>query len=207
MNPISDLLRLRVIAVVRLHDASRLDAAIDALVAGGIHAIEITLNTENALTHLAKLARRDGVIAGAGTVLTSNDARRALDAGARFLVSPVFFPEMVTIAHAAGAAALPSGLTPTELLAAHRAGADACKIFPLAGLGPNYLRAILGPLPDLKLVPTNGVTVENAKEFLEAGAAAVGVGTPLISQEIVDGGDFEMITAKAAALVASCRGN
>lgn len=195
------ILREKLIAVIRLHDSTKMYEVVSALVAGGILNIEITLNTPDALRWIQWYADDGTVAIGAGTVLTPEDADGALTAGARFLVSPVYFEEMIPMAHATEACAIPGGFTPTELFRCASAGADAVKLFPLAQLGPAYLRAIRAPLPQIPLIPSNGVTLENAAEFLSAGAAALGVGTPLVNQALVDEGRFDEISRRAQTLV------
>jgi len=191
----------RLIAVIRLHDATRMFDVVSAIVAGGITNIEITLNTPDASKWIGWYADDEAVLVGAGTVLSPEDCDSALTAGAQFLVSPIHFDEFVPMAHAGGAAAISGGLTPTEIYFAHLAGADAVKVFPLAGLGPEYLKALRGPLPNIPLVPSNGVTLDNAATFIEAGATALGVGSPLVNQQLVDQGKFDEITRRAKTLV------
>jgi len=146
-------------------------------VRGGLSVLEITLTTPGALEAMAVLARDAGVIAGGGTVLTREDARAVAEAGGRFALSPTFDPEVIDEAHRLGLLAVPGAATATEILAAYRAGARLVKVFPAAALGgPAYLRAIRGPLPDIPLVPTNGITSETIRDYVAAGAVAVGVG-------------------------------
>lgn len=194
------LLRERLIAVIRLRDASKMFEVVSAVVAGGIFNVEITLNTPDALRWIEWYADDATMAVGAGTVLTPEDADAALTAGAKFLVSPIMFEELIPMAHTAEACAIPGGFTPTELYHAHLSGADAVKLFPLADIGPSYLRALRGPLPNIPLIPSNGVTLENAAEFLASGAAALGVGTPLVNQALVDEGKWDEISRRATRL-------
>jgi 2-dehydro-3-deoxyphosphogluconate aldolase/(4S)-4-hydroxy-2-oxoglutarate aldolase len=139
--------------------------------------LEITLTTPGALDAIATMAAEPGDVAGAGTVLTTDDVRRVADAGGRFVMSPVFDPAVIDEANLLGLLAVPGTSTPTEILAAHRHGARLVKVFPAAALGgAAYLRAVRGPLPDIPLVPTNGITAETLGDYLRAGAVAVGVG-------------------------------
>lgn len=176
-HTVRDVLADGVFLCVRLGADAPLIEACRAAVRGGLTMLEITLTTPGALGAIEQMAREEGVIAGGGTVLTPDDARRVADAGGRFALSPVFDPAVVDEAHRLGLLAVPGTSTPTEILAAHRHGARLVKVFPAAALGgPAYLRAVRGPLPDIPLVPTNGVTAETLADYLNAGAVAVGVG-------------------------------
>jgi 2-dehydro-3-deoxyphosphogluconate aldolase/(4S)-4-hydroxy-2-oxoglutarate aldolase len=149
------------------------------------------------------------MLVGAGSVLDSEAARDAIAAGARYLVSPVVIPALVEIGHAMDVPVLLGGFTPTEILSAHRAGADAVKVFPADALGPAFIRGVLGPMPFLRLVPTGGVTPENVGDWLRAGAVAVGLGGALVDPKLVAAGDFAALTARArrvAEAVAATRG-
>jgi 2-dehydro-3-deoxyphosphogluconate aldolase/(4S)-4-hydroxy-2-oxoglutarate aldolase len=162
---------------VRLGADAPLVDACRAAVRGGLSVLEITLTTPGALRAIEAMAKEDGAIPGGGTVLTPDDARRVADAGGRFALSPVFDPEVVEEAHRLGLLAVPGTSTPTEILAAHRGGARLVKVFPAAALGgPAYIRAVRGPLPDIPLVPTNGVTPDTIADYLAAGAVMVGAG-------------------------------
>jgi 2-dehydro-3-deoxyphosphogluconate aldolase/(4S)-4-hydroxy-2-oxoglutarate aldolase len=197
------------VAVVRLDDADAAVLAAEAVHAGGVLAVEVTLTTPGAAEVIRRLAEKDGMVVGAGSVLDAAAARAALDAGARYLVSPVFFPELVEIGHAAGVPVLPGAFSPTEILAAHRAGADAVKVFPSDALGPAFIRGVLGPMPFLRLVPTGGVTPDNAGDWLRAGAVAVGLGGALVDPRLAAAGDWAAITERArrvARAVAAARG-
>jgi 2-dehydro-3-deoxyphosphogluconate aldolase/(4S)-4-hydroxy-2-oxoglutarate aldolase len=175
-----------VLAIARRLEARTVPAIADALREGGIRALELTLNDPEPVALEAIEAARhhlDGsdVAVGAGTVLSVDAARRAVDAGATFLVSPHLDVEVVAWAAAAGIPAMPGAATPTEVLAGWRAGAAAIKVFPASSLGPTFLRELHGPLPDVPLIPTGGVTVESAGSFIDAGAIAVGLGSWLFA--------------------------
>jgi 2-dehydro-3-deoxyphosphogluconate aldolase/(4S)-4-hydroxy-2-oxoglutarate aldolase len=203
------LTALGAIAVVRLDDAERAIAAADAVHAGGVSAIEVTLTTPGALRVIERLAVRDGMLVGAGSVLDAQSARDAIASGARYLVSPVVLAELVEIGHEADVPVLLGAFTPTEILAAHRLGADAVKVFPADSLGPAFIRGVLAPMPFLKLVPTGGVTPDNVGDWLRAGAAAVGLGSALLDGRRIALGDFAALTERArmvAAAVAAARG-
>ncbi len=172
-----------VVAVARRLDLAAVPAIADALVQGGIRVFELTLNEpeDAALRAIQAAARHAGggssIAIGAGTVLSVEAAGRAIDAGATFLVSPHLDPEIVRWAAERGIPMLPGAATPTEVLAAWRAGAAAVKVFPASALGPAFLRELHGPFPDIPLQPTGGITVDNAGEYIRAGAIAVGMGS------------------------------
>jgi 2-dehydro-3-deoxyphosphogluconate aldolase/(4S)-4-hydroxy-2-oxoglutarate aldolase len=180
---------------------------VDALVEGGIRAAEVTMTTKGALEALAECsaALGDCVLLGAGTVLDAATARMAVSAGARFVVSPTLCPDVIRTCRRYDVVSIPGAYTPTEIAAAWEAGADLVKVFPGGLLGPAYLRELFGPLPHLRLMPTGGVTLDNAAEFLAAGAAAVGVGGALIERGAVARGDYAAITERARRLAASVR--
>lgn len=190
-----------VIAIGRGLPAERLIRIGDGLVAGGVGAFEVTLNSPDALAGIETLARRFGpaeLLIGAGTVLTIDGALRALDAGARFIVMPTMDPAIIETLAARGVPAFPGALTPTEILSAWRAGAAAVKLFPASAVGPAFVRELRGPLPEIPIVPTGGVTVETAPAFIAAGAIAVGMGSWLSGD-----GDPTGIEARGAQVVAA----
>lgn len=194
-----------VVAVIRLADARALRAVADALLAGGVRALEVTMTVPRAVERIAEIAPTLGpeAVLGAGTVLDAVTARAAVAAGARYVVSPVFRREVLAACHQSGAAAMPGCLTPTEILDAWEAGADVVKVFPATALGPSYFRDLRGPLPQLKLMPTGGVSLENAGDWIRAGAVAIGVGTALVDPKAVAEGRFAEITRKAEEFVAA----
>jgi 2-dehydro-3-deoxyphosphogluconate aldolase/(4S)-4-hydroxy-2-oxoglutarate aldolase len=188
------------IAVVRLDDATRLPAVIDALVEGDVRLLELTMTMPAALEALGRAARDARVLVGAGTILDAETARLAILAGARFIVAPTFEPAVVEMCHRYDVVAMPGALTPTEILAAWQAGADLVKLFPAASVGPSYLKDVRGPLPQVQLVATGGVSAENVGAFLKAGAVAVGVGGALVDKEAIARGDYARITQEARRL-------
>ena len=196
-----------IVAVIRLEHAAVLSRVVEALVAGGVRAIEVTMTVPGAVESIRQLAApaSDDVLLGAGTVLDPETARRTIDAGARFVVSPVFRPSLIEACHAAGVPALPGCYTPTEILNAWDAGADIVKVFPAGGLGPAYFKDVRAPLPQVKLMPTGGVSIDNAGEWIRAGAVAVGVGSALVDPRLVAAGDFAAITERAARIVEHVR--
>ena len=197
----SEILARRVVAVLRLKDGSPLLDVAQALRKGGITIIEVTLTTPGALKAIADIsATLPDVLVGAGSVLNREAADAAMDAGAKFVVSPVFKPEILKCAHDRDVCAMPGAFTPTEILAAREAGADIVKVFPADVLGMEYFRAVLAPMPGLLLMPTGGVTIENAGKWLKAGACAVGIGSALVRQNMVDAGDWKGIAALSGAM-------
>jgi len=193
-----------VVAVIRLKDAARLRSVVDALAAGGIRALEVTMTVPRAVDLIRELAPAlpDGFLLGAGTVVDARTAIAVIDAGASFVVGPVFRREVIDACHERGVAAMPGCFSPTEILAAHDAGADIVKVFPATALGPQFIKDVRAPLPQVKLMPTGGVTIENAGDWIRAGAAAVGIGSALIDAKAIDSGRFEAITVNAQRVVA-----
>jgi 2-dehydro-3-deoxyphosphogluconate aldolase/(4S)-4-hydroxy-2-oxoglutarate aldolase len=177
--------------------------AMEAALRAGFKVIEFTLTTPAALDLIGEFSRRDGIVVGAGTVLTTDEARAAVEAGARFLVSPVVDPAVIEAAAGLGVAMMPGTHTPTEMLEAHRAGAQLQKLFPAPGIGPAYVRACLGPMPFLRIVPTSGVDESNAAAYLEAGAFAVGFVAPLFDPHDIAAGRFDRIEQRGRALLAA----
>ncbi len=181
---LEEILEEGVILCVRMDRGDRVVEACRAAIRGGLRVLEITLTTPGALQAIATLSKEPDAIAGAGTVLTPAQAREVADAGGRFALSPVFDPKVVDEAHRLGLLAVPGTATPTEILAAHRHGARLVKIFPIGALGgPAYLRTVRGPLPDVRLVGTNGPTAETLGDYFEAGAVAVGLGGEVFREE------------------------
>jgi 2-dehydro-3-deoxyphosphogluconate aldolase / (4S)-4-hydroxy-2-oxoglutarate aldolase len=208
LDTLREIERQRAVAVVRLSDAAQLAAVVEALAAGDIRAVEVTVTMPGAIEAMAALtAKLDARVSiGAGSVLDSETARLAILAGARFIVGPTFCREVLEVCHRYDVVAIPGAYTPTEILAAWEAGADLVKVFPAGGLGPGYLRDLRGPLPQLRLMPTGGVSAENAADYLAAGAVAVGVGGALIDSEAVARGDYTRITAEAKRLASAIDG-
>ncbi len=197
--------RLGVVAVIRMRDARKLRAVVDALAEGGVRAIEVTMTVPDAVALIRELSAGlpDGFLLGAGTVLDAATARRVIEAGARFVVSPVFRPSMIDACHERDVPAAPGCFSPTEILAAHEAGADIVKVFPATALGPTYIKDVRAPLPQLRLMPTGGVSLDNAGEWIKAGAVAVGVGSALLDAKAIESGRMDVITVNARRIVAS----
>jgi 2-dehydro-3-deoxyphosphogluconate aldolase/(4S)-4-hydroxy-2-oxoglutarate aldolase len=202
------LLESGVIAVVRAPEAARLRAVARALAAGGVGAVEITLTTPGAISMIGDLARDDdlsGCAVGAGTVLDEAAARAVIDAGARFVVSPTLDHAVIRACRERAVPCMPGAFTPTEILEAWRAGASLVKLFPAASLGPGFIRDVLAPLPFVRLVPSGGVTLENAAEWIRAGAAAVSVGGALLRAALLGHESAAELTARARLLVTQVR--
>jgi 2-dehydro-3-deoxyphosphogluconate aldolase/(4S)-4-hydroxy-2-oxoglutarate aldolase len=205
---LQQLLTGKAIAIVRLESGEGLVQVAEALKAGGISAIEFTLSTPGALDMLKEASARFGgdVLLGAGTVLDPETARASILAGAEFIVTPTVNLETIAICKRYGKPIVAGAMTPSEILTVWGAGADLVKVFPASNVGgPDYIKAVLAPLPQLRLVPTGGVSADNAAQYLKAGAAAVAVGGGLVNKKAVASGDWGAITAEAQKLVAAIR--
>ena len=195
--------QVRASAILRTDIEEAAAPAMEAAWRGGFRILEFTLTIPGVFDRIAEFARRPGVVVGAGTVLTVEHARRAVESGARFLVSPVVDDAVIEEARRLGVAAMPGCHSPTELFRAHQAGAPLQKLFPAPGVGPAYVAACLGPLPFLRIVPTNGVTEENAAAWLRAGAYGLGFVAPLFVAGEVGDGRFDLIESRARRLLAA----
>jgi 2-dehydro-3-deoxyphosphogluconate aldolase / (4S)-4-hydroxy-2-oxoglutarate aldolase len=196
---------VRASAILRCPTRETAVQAMEAAVRGGFRVVEFTLTIPGALDLVEEFSRRPELIVGAGTVLTVDEARKAVKRGARFLVSPVVDPQVVAAGLSSGVAVIPGCHTPTEMLVAHRAGAPLQKLFPAPGTGPAYVRACLGPLPFLKIVPTQGVDATNARAWLDAGAYAVGFTHALFDADDLKASRFDRVEERARALLAAVR--
>lgn len=201
--------RLREVGIIPIIRATSADVALpvaEALLQAGLPVVEITMTVPNAIDAIGAVAKRFAgkMLLGAGTVTDAHTAKRAVDAGAEFIVSPCLVREVIDAAQHANAAVLPGALTPSEVFEAFRTGGDMVKIFPAQSVGgAAYLRALRGPFPGIPLVPTGGVTLENIGEMFKAGAAAVGVGSELISQDALARRDYAVIGALAKQFLAA----
>ncbi|MBI2825698.1 MAG: bifunctional 4-hydroxy-2-oxoglutarate aldolase/2-dehydro-3-deoxy-phosphogluconate aldolase [Planctomycetia bacterium] len=197
------LLRTGLVAILRADDHCRLGDAAAALAEGGVDVVEVTFTVPKAERVLAEVADRlgDRVLLGAGTILDAETARIAIQSGAEFLVSPAFRPDVIRLARRYGKLVFPGAFTPTEVLAAWEAGADIVKVFPSDTVGPAYLKALRAPLPQIRLMPTGGVTLNTAADFLRAGACALGVGGALVEARALAEGDFARIQSLARQFV------
>lgn len=203
-DTVQALVHTGAVAVLRMRDPDNLLPAIEALRAGGVTALEITMTTPDALALIeeaaATFSEDDEVYIGVGSVLDGPTAQQAIGAGAQFVVSPILKPEMIESCHRYDVPAIPGAFTPTEVEHAHELGADIVKIFPASTVGPGFFRALRGPMPHLKLMPTGGVTLTNAGEWLNAGASMVGVGSALLDDEALGEGNFNRLTENARTL-------
>jgi len=188
-----------VIAIMRAQSSGQLLHAADAIQAGGVQAIEVTMTTPGALEVIAEARKRYGaeLLFGAGTVLDPETGRAAILAGAQFVVAPTLNLGLIEMCLRYSIPVMPGAYTPTEALTAWEAGADIVKIFPADVGGPAYLKAIRAPLPQLKLCPVGGVDLDTAADFIRSGAACLGVGSALINQKLLDSGDFAELTRRA----------
>jgi len=196
---------LGVVAVIRMKDPAKLRAVVDALVEGGVRALEVTMTVPGAVALIRELApvMPAGFLLGAGTVTDADTARAVIDAGATYIVSPVFRPEVIAVCHEHDVAAMPGCFSPTEIFAAHQLGADIVKVFPATSLGPQFIKDVRAPLPQVKLMPTGGVSLDNAHDWIRAGAVAVGIGSALVDAKAIEDGRFDVITANARRVVAN----
>ena len=192
-----------VIAIIRTNNASELIEVTDAIKAGGVDIIEVTMTTPNALSVINSVSAKydDEILVGVGSVLDSETARAAMLAGAKFVVSPVTRPDIIEMCNRYGTVVMPGAFTPTEILKAWEAGADYVKVFPSSGVGPGYIKDIKAPMPHISLVPTGGVNLNNAVEFIRAGAAALGVGSALVNNKVISDGLLNRLTENAKQLV------
>ena len=201
------ILATKVIAVIRMSDTEKLARVADAIKQGGVRAIEITMTTPSAIEIIAVMAKKKtaGVLIGAGTVLDPETAAQAIHAGADFVVSPGTNFDMIRVCRRYDVFVAPGALTPTEIIAAWERGADVVKVFPATSVGPKYFKDIKGPLPQVRLMPTGGVSLENAREFIANGACCVAIGTALLDKKAIEAGDWDILTQKARALVDSLK--
>jgi 2-dehydro-3-deoxyphosphogluconate aldolase/(4S)-4-hydroxy-2-oxoglutarate aldolase len=191
-----------VIAIMRAKSSDQLLAAADAIKAGGVQVIEVTMTTPGALDVIRQATERYGadVLFGVGSVLDPESARAAILSGAQFVVSPTLNLKTIELCHRYSIPVVPGAYTPTEILTAWEAGADMVKVFPASVGGPAYFKAVKAPLPQVKLVPVGGVDLDTTANFIRAGADAVGVGSALVSQKLLEAGDFAALTERARRL-------
>jgi 2-dehydro-3-deoxyphosphogluconate aldolase/(4S)-4-hydroxy-2-oxoglutarate aldolase len=190
----------KVVAVIRLDGDELVEDAVEALCRGGISCIEITMTVPHAATAIRRVCRNRGLIVGAGTVMSREAVDACADAGAQFIVSPVFLPEVVAHARERGCVAIPGALTPTEVFLAWRFGADMVKIFPAARLGPQFIADLKAPFPEIPLMPTGGITDKTVASYLEVGADAVCAGSWLLDPSVLATRRFDLIEERARML-------
>jgi 2-dehydro-3-deoxyphosphogluconate aldolase/(4S)-4-hydroxy-2-oxoglutarate aldolase len=198
------------VAIVRVPRPELMLPLVKALVAGGIRAVELTMSIPNALEAVRTIDRElgDKILLGVGTVIDDDTCRAAIDAGAKYVISPITRPSLVAAAHALDRPVMLGAYTPTEAQAAHEAGSDFVKIFPADTLGPSYIKSLLAPLPHLKIVPTGGVNLDTMEAYLAAGSAALGTGSALLKKEIIAGenwGELERLAKRFADRMAGLK--
>jgi len=204
----AEMLGAGVVAVIRALSKEQLPGIASALLEGGVPAIEVTMSTPKALAGIEALADSlgDRAIVGVGTVLDAHTCRDAIAAGAQFVVSPVLDEQIIATTKRYGKISIPGAFTPTEILRAWTLGADVVKVFPSTSLGPQYIKDLLAPMPQLRLTPTGGVDLKNAGDWIKAGAACLGVGSSLVTKEALAKSDWGAITANARGFVAAVAG-
>jgi 2-dehydro-3-deoxyphosphogluconate aldolase/(4S)-4-hydroxy-2-oxoglutarate aldolase len=206
-NVVARIKAERAIAIVRTDSRERAIAVADAAVAGGFRVVEITYSFAGASEAVAELAdtNKSNLLIGAGTILKRSQAHEAVAAGARFLVSPCVLPEVIDAAHELEVAVIPGAFTPTEIYTAYLLGADIVKIFPAVRFGPEYLRAIRGPLPHIPIMPTSGVDASNVADWFSAGAVAVGAVSSVLDPVLIRNGEWDALTNRAREFIAAVR--
>jgi 2-dehydro-3-deoxyphosphogluconate aldolase / (4S)-4-hydroxy-2-oxoglutarate aldolase len=204
---IQRLLAPGIIAIIRADSSSQLLPAAEALLAGGVSAVEITMTTPDAIETIGDIAAKLGeqILMGVGSIIDPETARIAILAGAEFVITPVTRPEVIRMCNRYGKPIASGAFTPTECLLAHESGADFVKLFPADQVGPTYIRNLLAPLPMLQIIPTGGVTASTAAAFLQAGSVALGVGTALVSRDILAERAWKKLTQRAVELVQAVR--
>ncbi len=197
-----------IIAVIRMNNTQKLGRVIEAISAGGVKALEITMTTPHALEVIRQISEdlSGDFLLGVGSVLDAETAVAAIHAGAQFVVSPVFRPEIVAAAHRYDRVVIPGAFTPTEILTAWESGADVVKVFPATVGGPRYFKDVLGPLPQVKLTPTGGVNLQNAAEFMQAGAFCIGVGSALLNKQFIAEERWDELAGLAGKFVENVSG-
>jgi len=187
----------KIVAILRLTQAKQVSPTIDALVAGHIKVLEISMNTPDCLHHLSQYHDREDILLGVGTVLDADNALKAIEAGAQFIVTPISKPEIIEVAHQHDKPVLSGAFTPSEILQAYEWGADIIKLFPANFANIAYLKAVQAPLPHIPFLPTGGITSDNALAWLQAGAVALGVGSTLTDKQAIEAGHYRQLIEKA----------
>jgi 2-dehydro-3-deoxyphosphogluconate aldolase / (4S)-4-hydroxy-2-oxoglutarate aldolase len=195
----------RAVAVIRTDSVERALAAANAAIDGGFRVIEITFSFPEASNAIAKLAENNDLLVGAGTILNRGQVHEAVAAGARFLVSPCVLPEVIDAARELKVAIIPGAFTPTEIYTAYSLGADIVKIFPAVKFGPEYLKAVRGPLPQIPIMPTSGVDASNVADWFRAGAVAVGAVSTVFDPALIQQGDWDRLTKRAREFMEAVR--
>ena len=199
---LAQILSTGAVAVIRMKDARRLSKVVEAIRAGGVKCIEITMTVPGAVEIIAEMARSSppDVLIGAGTVTDKKTALDVINAGAKFVVGPALIFDILAVCKETDTVCMPGCFSPTEILAGWNAGADIIKVFPATSLGPKYFKDIAGPFPQIRLMPTGGVTVENVGEWVAAGAVAVGIGSDLLDKKAIEEERYSVLTDRAQRL-------
>ena len=202
---LEEILKRKIVAVIRVNEQDKLIKVIEAIHAGGISVAEITMTVPNAIQLIEKMSEQldDDIIIGVGSVLNAAVAENAIKAGAKYVVSPILKKEIIDTAHKFNVPAMPGCFTPTEIQYAFELGADIVKVFPADVVGMEFFKAILAPMPHLKLMPTGGVTLTNAGNWLNAGACAVGIGSALLDKEAIKNENYSKLTDNARLIMKS----
>lgn len=202
---LEEVLKRKSVAVIRLKEADKLKKVIEALALGGVSVAEVTMTVPNAIGLIKQVTQElnEDIIVGVGSVLNADVAKQAIEAGAKYVVSPIFKKEIIDAAHEYDVPVMPGCFTPTEVLTAYEYGADVVKVFPADVLGMAFFKGILAPMPHLKLMPTGGVSLTNAGDWIKAGAVAVGIGSALLDKEAIDSENYSKLTANAKQITES----
>ena len=202
---LNEILKRKVVAVLRIKEESKLQSIIESINAGGISIAEITMTVPNAIQLIERMCKKldKNIIIGVGSVLNSKTAESAIKAGAKYVVSPVFNKEIIETAHRFEVPAIPGCFSPTEIQTAFEAGADIVKVFPADIVGMEFFKAILAPMPHLKIMPTGGVTLTNAGDWIRSGACAVGIGSALLDKKAIKENNFTKLTENAKIIMNS----
>ncbi|MCF8261174.1 MAG: bifunctional 4-hydroxy-2-oxoglutarate aldolase/2-dehydro-3-deoxy-phosphogluconate aldolase [Melioribacteraceae bacterium] len=195
------------VAVIRTQDVGKLMKVAEALYNGGVKSLEITMTVPNAIEVINEISKKvkDDILIGVGTVLDSETTRKSIEAGAKFVVSPILKKEIIDTAHNYDVPVFPGAFSPTEIQTAHEWGADIVKVFPADILGMKYFKNLNAPLPHIKMMPTGGVTPENAGDWIRNGACAVGIGSALLDEQAILDGDYKLLERKAKVLTESIK--
>jgi 2-dehydro-3-deoxyphosphogluconate aldolase / (4S)-4-hydroxy-2-oxoglutarate aldolase len=202
-NILDRLLSNGVFAVIRTTDTKKIKKVVEAISNGGVKNIEITMTVPNAVNAITELVRSSGndIIIGAGTVIDSKLVSAVIDAGAKFVVSPIWDINIFKECRSRDVVCVPGCYSPTEIFQAWHAGADVIKVFPATSLGPQFFKDLSGPFPNIRLMPTGGVTIANVHEWVKAGAVAIGIGSDLLDKKAIDEERYEVLTERATRLV------
>lgn len=202
---LNEILKRKAVAVIRAKEDEKLKKIIESIAAGGVTVAEITMTVPNAIQLIEKMTNEvdKNIILGVGSVLSKQVAEDAIKAGAKYVVSPILKKEIIETAHKFNIPAIPGCFTPTEIQTAYEYGADIVKVFPADVVGMAFFKAILAPMPHLKLMPTGGVSLTNAGEWIKAGACAVGLGTALLDKNAIESGDYNKLTVNARKIMSS----